>query len=363
MPSFHALPLRGGHGAVHVNRFRIAIRPTPNIRLPTGEELMLAMPDLMDSRTAIVRVDRGRRWRGQPTLVFTGRAILADLLGPFELRLTTADAERVLREIKAAARRIAQTLPAPQRFVLERLIDLAPDSFRLALVIPLPLPRSWRDWLVPEVHTDTVGAAAIDAHAFTAETLKRHDDDQFEARVRRTVANIVPVAREAMEGAIKAALGPLANLPYVDDAIDAVLRAATAPLEAFMRQLVHDQIVAPIIDINQHHFLAGRRAFKMGTRADFGLEGQGWIFETAAVERYSLPIFAFATDRMMGGATGTIIPVWNQMVTKVAAHYGQPTGGRLPTPESAYQSTTRAGRGALALYQNIVRLHPALVQP
>lgn len=305
MADFTDLLVGTGVGPVHLNRFMTVIEPTPGRRMPTGAELAAGMPGFMDSRTATVFVDTGHVWAGASTLSFRGVARIR----PFGVLVTIPIAPGILP---------------------------VPDGWGI------PVPAQIRDWMMPDIHTDSVGfAAPPKPNAFTVQTLKRlyrtSDDHKIEALIETTVMGMLGAAF-------------LTNV-------------ATAPLAASLlipsvRKAVAKPLVDYAIDINQHHFLAGRRSFRMGTAAEYGLPGSNWVFETAAVERYSHEIFQKTTDLAMGGAASTVTPVWVQMGARLASVYGRQVG---TTTHSSSEIGTVGGVSGDPAYRSIASLHSDLL--
>ena len=126
------------------------------------------------------------------------------------------------------------------------------------------------------------------------------------------------------------------------------------------------------VNVNQHHFLAGRRSFHVDEGSVFGYDDGRLVFETAAVERYSLTAFKLATDIAMGGAPAVIRPVWIQMVRRVALNNAmriiveRPQPGWMKDQEVHYiqQELANVGRvPSSSQWPEIVRLHPGIFDP
>lgn len=296
--SFQELPLYNGVGPVHVNRFRTRIRPGRGQAMPSGIDLANNMRTFMDPRTAAVGIDNGREWHGRPTLVFRG---------------------------------VARVRP----FILLTQIP-----------IPIPLPAGWdaigvpqtvRDWMMPDIHTDTVGFPDyLSDHAFTVQTLKRLFESGEDATIRTLIVRVVA---PMVVGALAGVIGEFITRPLV-------------------RRYISEPLANYAIDINRHHFLAGRRSFRMGTAQEFGLQGNEWIFETAAVEAYSHPVFQHTTDIVMGGSNATVTPVWVQMGARVASSYGTQVGS-VEVANSNVGSPSNLA--ADPLYRSISQRHSALL--
>lgn len=299
MTTFSELPAARGVGPVHVNRFRTVIQPRPGLAMPSGEDLAANMPNFMDRDSASVAIDPGHLWAGRPTLMFRG---------------------------VARVRPFAVPIPAfPSVGALPQLIGVSPER-------SVPVPPVLRNWMLPDINTDTVGLAAKPGrHAFTVLTLRRNyrtsDDHTVELLTRSAIISAVPVS-------------------------------ALAQLIPPVRRKVLDPFVDLAVLVNQHHFLAGRRSFRMGTAKEYGLPGDHWVFETAAVERYSLDAYQVATDQVMGGAPLAVTPVWMQMGARLAAFYGRQVG---PTIQDVAKPPSLAAAVQHPLYRSIAALHADLL--
>lgn len=305
MADFTDLLVGSGVGPVHVNRFRTEIEPYPGKPMPSGRDLAAGMPGFMDARTASVFVDSAHQWGGESTLMFRG---------------------------------VARVRP----FAVLPVIQIPPGFLPVPDGYGIPVPASIRDWMMPDIHTDSVGyAAAPKANAFTVQTLKRlfktGDDHKIEVLIESTVLALL--STYLLTNPVTAGLAPFLLIPKVRKAI-------AGPLSDYA------------ININQHHFLAGRRSFRMGTAADYGLPGNNWVFETAAVERYSHEVYQKTTDIVMGGAVAAVTPVWVQMGAKLAATYGRQVGATVPSTSEVPNVAGVAGDPA---YKSIATLHSDLL--
>jgi hypothetical protein len=139
MTHFTPLPRDNGYGNIHINRFRICVKPTlsPAQIATIGRDLPAGMLKYMNSNTASVKVG-SNAWNGHDTLKFRGVAKLK----PF-------------REITA----------------------LVPDKVL--------------DWAMPDIHTDSVGIVSKSADGFTVQTLKRDFEDADDATIRTAVSMLV----------------------------------------------------------------------------------------------------------------------------------------------------------------------------
>ncbi len=265
MADFISLPIKDGVGSVHLNRFRISMHAPANdpaAAARIGRDLFTGMVRYMDARTAAVEVD-SHTWNGDKTLRFRGVAMFRPFISlPVELILPT---------------------PIP-----------------LFREVRIPIPASVRDLMIPDVHTDSVGAAARTATSFTAQTLKRQFETSDDATIRAVIrATVVPAIM---------AQGTIASI--------------AAPLLGWLGDNLAQKIGDIAVFINQHHFLAGRRSFRFDQGSVFGYNDGRLVFETAAIERYSLTVYKLATDIAMGSAPDVVRPVWIQMVTRVASSNG-----------------------------------------
>jgi hypothetical protein len=265
MADFVSLPIKDGVGSVHLNRFRISMYPPardPAATARIGRDLFIAMVRNMDARTAAVEVD-SHTWNGHKTLRFRGVAMFRPFVSlPVELILPT---------------------PIP-----------------LFREVRVPIPALVRDLMIPDVHTDSVGAAARTATSFTAQTLKR----QFETADDATIRAV-----------IKATVAPAIMS-------QSAISVIPAPLLSWLGDNLAKKIGDIAVFINQHHFLAGRRSFHFDQGSVFGYTDGRLVFETAAIERYSLTVYKLATDVAMGSAPDVVRPVWIQMVRRVASNNG-----------------------------------------
>ena len=279
--SFTNLPVGRGEGPVHVNYFRTYLRPTGGQGLPSANDLMARLPDFMNPHTATAWVDQAHRYAGRPTLAFRGVARVR----PFAVLPTPG-------------------LPSP--------ITVVPLPDRLARA---GVPENVRQMMIPQVHTDHVGVFATGTHSFTVQTLKRNYETADDVRIRhwllQNLHEAPPTWRDRAMDALR----------YLSDPGGWTAQQA---LDAAMRSLA-DYAVS----INQHHFLAGRRSFRMGTvggsrmtNRPTGVRDGDWVFETAAVERYSLRTFESLTNFGMGGASRVVRPVWVEMGAALARVYG-----------------------------------------
>ncbi|WP_419808733.1 hypothetical protein [Sphingomonas sp.] len=305
MADFIDLKVGTGVGPVHLNRFRTVIEPTPGRAMPSGRDLAAGMPGFMDARTASVVVDAGHVWAGESTLLFRG---------------------------------VARVRP----FAVLPIIPIPPGLLPVPDGWGIPVPAQIRDWMMPDIHTDSVGyAAPPKSDAFTVQTLKRlfktGDDHTIEVLIETTVLGML--GSYLLTNPVTAGLAPMLLIPSV-------------------RKAIAGPLVDYAVDINQHHFLAGRRSFRMGTAADYGLPGSNWVFETAAVERYSHEVFRKTTDIVMGGAAATVTPVWLQMGARVASAYGRQVG---PITHSSSEVANVALVAGDPAYRSIATLHADLL--
>lgn len=174
--------------------------------------------------------------------------------------------------------------------------------------ITVPVREEIRDWAIPDVHTDWVGVepGTLTATGFTAQTLKRNFFDGSDALIK---------------GAALAALAALEMKTWWN-----------VPLA--LTELAAEEIIsAYLIWVNQHHFLAGRRSFRFVDGKEFGYDDGRWVFETAAMERFSLLPY-LASEMVMGRAEDIVKPVWVEMAQQfcrknnltVIKHSGTPFG-------------------------------------
>lgn len=137
-------------------------------------------------------------------------------------------------------------------------------------------PDKWRD-LIPDFHTDHIGVVSSGATGFTGQTLRRNYLDSVD-----TLAIAVALICE----------NPLVNFAARD-----------------------------FIDINQHHFLSGRRSFRFIHGSRVGYSDSRLVFETAAVERFSLRSYEWIIKKT-GNHQEMIRKVWCQMARMFGAVNG-----------------------------------------
>jgi hypothetical protein len=258
MTDFTPLSIYKGYGKVHVNRFRICMRPSlkPSQIASIGAMLMENMPNYMNAHTASVKIG-SKGWNGHNTLKFRGVASVR----PFSLISTIA-------------------LPG--------------------VPIPIPVPAKIRDWMIPDIHTDSVGAVAKHATGFTAQTLKREFEDEDDKKIRAMIETLADSVGMA-SGAVAGPFGMLTGL-LLGTAVSKVLGDIA-------------------VNYNHLHFLAGRRAFRFDVGSAFGYKDDRLVFETAAIECFSDKVFA-DSQIVMGSIPKIVREVWGEMVTRVCAVHG-----------------------------------------
>lgn len=157
----------------------------------------------------------------------------------------------------------------------------------------VPVSEKIRDWMIPDVHPDVVGVQVKTANSFTALTLKRNYWESSDVIIKAAALALLAGA-EAYTGWI-----PIINLA-----------------EAAIEEIA----AAYVIWVNQHHFLAGRRSFKFDQGVSFGYTDGRYVFETAAMERFSLLPYT-ASQLAAGDAEDIVRPVWVEMVQQFAAYH------------------------------------------
>lgn len=302
---FTELPIYNGVGVVHMNRTRTVIQPRPGAAMPNGYAIANGLPGLMDPHTATVFVDHAHHWNNEATLCFRGVARFR----PFAL---------------------LQVIPLPAWVPV-------PEGWG-----GIPVPEQIRDWIIPDLHTDSVGHVYTPkAHEITVQTLKREyrtaDDETIDMMVTTVVVSTLAAVLAANPAT--AALAPLLAIPRV-------------------RSYVAGWFVAQAVTLNQYHFLAGRRSFRMGAAREFGLPGDHWVFETAAAEAYSHLVFQKVTDYAMGGAPAAVTPVWVEMGNRVASAYGRRVG---QVDHRYAESASIAEAKASSFFAGISRHHSELI--
>jgi hypothetical protein len=236
-----------------LNRFRICVAP-PGKQLhryqTIAAHLANDMPKYMNAHTAAVQAG-AITWNGQKTLRFRGVAKLR----PFSVPIWLVE----------------------------------PALFPLP--IGVKVPEFLRDWAIPDIHTDWVGVqpGSQTETGFTAQTLKRNFHDSSDYIIKAAALALFIEA---------------AQLNWYN------------PL--FIREEYKWEEIASAyaIWVNQHHFLAGRRSFRFLPAKTLGGYPDGderWVFETAAMERFSLLPYV-ASQLAMGKAEDIVRPVWLEMV-------------------------------------------------
>lgn len=163
--------------------------------------------------------------------------------------------------------------------------------------VSMQVPASIRDWMMPDAHTDSVGVIHQDNCSCVVQTLKREYQDGDDAIIRAAALGLTIVPPNPI---LIAAGQVLASIP---------------------------------IDINQHHFLAGRRAWRFDLGSVFGYSDDRVVMETAAIERYSLPVFEKSSEMLMGPIEPTVQKIWSGMVERFCqVHSLQPIPGEPPSP-------------------------------
>jgi hypothetical protein len=285
--TFSELPVRDGVGPWHLNYFRVFTSVAHNRVLPNGPGLMGMMHDLLKNGGASV-VPEAKTWKTRSTLAFTGVA-----------------------KIKPFSR-------------------VGFDDFA--------------SFTLPPLHIDSVGLPipAV-AHSFTAQTLKRNYESPEDRAIRKIariyLTNDGKKLREARNRINRR--DPSRSNDIIDDIVRWVENRAVDAAEDARKleaQLI-DKLCDYAVFVNQHHFLAGRRSFWIGRISDFKPSqvdlrnahvkpplADLWVFETAAVERFSRWDFLGTTEAVMGGNTKMIEPIWIAMCENVASKFGASNG-------------------------------------
>jgi hypothetical protein len=162
----------------------------------------------------------------------------------------------------------------------------------LGIPVEIPVPDVIRDWMMPDVHTDSVGMVALQDTGMTVQTLKREFEDKDDKAIRAAVTTLLT--------SVGALGGPLGEM-------------------GAKQASKHLGDIA--VYYNQHHFLAGRRAFRFDVGSSFGYGDDRLIFETVAIERFSSILFA-SSQLAMGSIPALVRDVWGQMLMKFCAVYG-----------------------------------------
>lgn len=248
---YTALSIHNGRARVHMNRFRVCVK-VPRNRADVamiGTNLLYNMSKYMAASTA--RADYGDyNWNDWPTLKFRGVARVR----PFIVM-------------------VPPTIPG--------------------VPLPIPVPARVRDWMAPDMHTDSVGVVAKHGSGFTVQTLKREYEDSDDVTLRAAI--------------VAAVTGGVLAFPLA------------APLAPVIAKVLGDVAVY----YNQHHFLAGRRGFRFdwGEHFGYGRGADRCVFETVAIERFSSVVFEKSVIAM-GDVASLVRAVWVQMIERFCRHHG-----------------------------------------
>lgn len=167
-------------------------------------------------------------------------------------------------------------------------------SIRFLLKASLMGKRNWiADHMIPDVHADYVGIIQKDdSKGFCAQTLLRKFDEKQDAIIRGIFLGLL--------------------LPDHRDPTAADVRRAQKQAEA-------------MVEINRHHFLAGRRSWVIQPAAYFGPSpmSDAWALETAAIERLSDSFFQAVTKTgLMGSFDESIRAVWTCLLNNFIEQTG-----------------------------------------
>jgi hypothetical protein len=215
--------------------------------------------------------------------------------------------------------------------------------------IVMPVPEQLRDWAIPDIHTDWVGIqpGSETATGFTAQTLKR---------------NFLDPSDHIIKSAALAAL------------LAAEARTWWNPIVSWGERKLEEIVSAYVIWVNQHHFLAGRRSFRFLPAKVLGgypKDDERWVFETAAMERFSLLPYV-ASQLAMGKAEDIVRPVWVEMVqqfcnqnhlkvipdTGLSSHWSRRGNvSYLQKPYPGYTAMVNSTHGR-TLAQHHLKIHP-----
>lgn len=160
----------------------------------------------------------------------------------------------------------------------------------LGQVYKIPVPEQIRDWMAPDIHPDVVGVVASTPTSFTAQTLKRNYTE--------TSDNLIRAAAKLL-------------LRTID----------WNPAIGLSADLIEPAITDYVIWLNQHHFLAGRRSFRFDSGASFGYTDGRYVFETAAMERFSHVAYE-KSQALLGDAASMVRPVWVEMIQRFCTYHG-----------------------------------------
>jgi hypothetical protein len=248
---YRPLSIHNGYGNVHMNRFRICVRPPANRNdvSTIGSNLLWNMEQYMDASSAAVQYGE-HKWGGHPTLKFRGVARLRPFSVPVQVTYG-------------------------------------------GITVWIPIPERIRDWMAPDVHSDSVGVVARHGSGtgFTVQTLKREYEDGDDKALRGAIRALVTSGAIAVPAAIPAA------------------------------SILADLLGGVAVHYNQHHFLAGRRAFRFDWGKHFGYRDDRCVFETVAIERFSSAAFA-GSVLAMGDVESLVRNVWVSMLTRFCVRHG-----------------------------------------
>ncbi len=164
--------------------------------------------------------------------------------------------------------------------------------------------------LAPDCHADWVGIHHKHDRGFTVQTLKREFFTGLDAYMA-----VATTGGATAVGAGAGALGTVWGGPL------AALGAGGGAIVGFGAGLVGSAAGA---QINRYHFLAGRRSWVFGSKAQFGMHrvsrydnipDDAIVFETAACERLSSYLFKAADlTRILGSFDRAIHRVWVKLM-------------------------------------------------
>lgn len=164
--------------------------------------------------------------------------------------------------------------------------------------------------LTPDLHADWVGVEHDHPRGFTVQTLKRN----FTTGLDWAMAGATFGGATATGAAVGAGYTWWTGAGALAGAGTGALIGAGAGTIAGITGF----------NLNKHHFLAGRRSWVFGTKADFGRHGvqnydeipnDALVFETAACERLSGHLFRVITaSRLLGHFDRAIHKVWCKLM-------------------------------------------------
>lgn len=193
------------------------------------------------------------------------------------------------------------------------------------------------DYLAPDLHSDWVGIQWSDPSVgFTVQTLKRNFSETEDYLATAGALIGTPIATTAGGAVIGGTAGGISGGISTGGAgigPGALAGAGTGAEYGLATGVVAAPIVAAMThDINQHHFLAGRRSWAVKPAAWFGNAGvqnpsaippNTYAIETAAIERFShLAFHLMDQSQLLGDFDDTLRHVWGGLLNNYMHYMG-----------------------------------------